>query len=129
MTRACIVGGAILGALAVAGGAFGAHGLRATLEATGHAATWETAFRYALVHAVALVATGLVAALPTCGRPRAVAAAGACFAVGTLIFSGCLAALALTDRGVLGAIVPIGGVLLIGGWVLLAVGAIGIRQR
>jgi len=123
MIRHCIVSGAILGVIAVAAGAFGAHGLAETLAATGQAANWETAFRYCLVHALALVATGLVAALPDAlPARRLLAAAGSCFAVGTLVFSGCLAALALTGVRVLGAIVPIGGTLLIVGWGLLAAG-------
>jgi uncharacterized membrane protein YgdD (TMEM256/DUF423 family) len=123
MIRHCIVFGAVLGGVAVAAGAFGAHGLAATLAATGQTANWDTAFRYGLVHALALVATGLVAGLPTAilGR-RWLAAAAWCFAVGTLVFSGCLAALALTGVRVLGAIVPIGGTLLIVGWGLLALG-------
>ncbi len=117
----CIAAGGILGAVAVATGAFGAHGLKAVLEATGQAANWETASRYALVHAVALVATGLAAGLPvaTLGR-RPLATAAWCFAAGTLVFSGCLWILALTGIRVLGAVVPIGGTLLIAGWVALA---------
>jgi uncharacterized membrane protein YgdD (TMEM256/DUF423 family) len=124
LTRICIAAGAVLGGLGVAAGAFGAHGLRSFLEAAGQAANWETAFRYCLVHALALVVTGLVAAVPSAvaARPQ-LAAAAWCFAGGTLIFSGCLAALALSGVRVLGAIVPIGGTLLIAGWVLLAIAA------
>jgi len=123
MIRRCIVSGAILGGVAVAAGAFGAHGLAATLAAAGQAANWETAFRYGLVHALALVATGLVAGLPTAAPGRRLLDAAAwCFAVGTVVFSGCLAALALTGVRPLGAIVPIGGTLLIVGWALLAAG-------
>jgi uncharacterized membrane protein YgdD (TMEM256/DUF423 family) len=121
VARFALVAGAILGGLSVAGGAFGAHGLRAVLEASGQAATWETAARYCMYHALALVATGLLAA----SAPRAggLGAATICFVIGTLIFSGCLVALALTGLKVLGAVVPIGGVLLIAGWAFLAVAA------
>ncbi len=121
VARFALVAGAILGGLSVAGGAFGAHGLRDVLEASGQAATWETAARYCMYHALALVATGLLAS----AAPRAggLGAATICFVVGTLIFSGCLVALALTGIKVLGAVVPIGGVLLIAGWALLAVAA------
>ena len=117
-----IIAGAILGAVSVAGGAFGAHGLKASLEASGQAANWETAFRYSLIHAVALVSVGLLASsrLTTGGS---LAASAWCFLLGTLIFSGCLAALALSGVKILGAIVPIGGVLLIVGWTLLALAA------
>ena len=111
-----IATGSVLAALAVAAGAFGAHGLRSTL-ATETLKTWETAARYALMHALATVAVGTLAAL----RPApGLAAAGWCFLVGTAIFSGCLFALALSGVKILGAVVPIGGVLLIAGWMLLA---------
>lgn len=117
MSRLFLTAGSLLGGLAVAAGAFGAHSLKAFLEAHGQAANWETAARYALVHALATVAVGTLAAL----RPApGLTAAGWCFLVGTAIFSGCLFALALTGVKILGAIVPIGGVLLIAGWMLLA---------
>ena len=121
LTGTCLAAGGVLGAVAVATGAFGAHGLKAILEASGQAANWETASRYAIVHAVALVATGLAAGLPDSafGR-RPLATAAWCFAAGTLVFSGCLWILALTGIRVLGAVVPIGGTLLIVGWVALA---------
>lgn len=120
--RASIVAGGLLGAVSVAAGAFGAHGLRAVLEASGQAGNWETASRYALVHALALVATGLVAALPGGAANRMVAAAAWCFGSGTLIFSGCLWILAVTGIRTLGAVVPIGGGLLVAAWLLLAIG-------
>jgi uncharacterized membrane protein YgdD (TMEM256/DUF423 family) len=125
IARLAILAGAVLGAVSVAAGAFGAHGLKAFLEAAGQSANWETAFRYSLVHAVAIVATGLVAALPQAAGSRgSLTAAVVCFILGTLIFSGCLAALCLTGVKILGAIVPIGGTLLIAGWILLAIAAL-----
>jgi uncharacterized membrane protein YgdD (TMEM256/DUF423 family) len=122
MHRLPLIAGAIIGGLSVAGGAFGAHGLKAVLEASGQSANWETAARYAMVHALALVAVGLFGAI----RPAAaglLVPATWCFLAGTVIFSGCLAALALSGVRILGAIVPIGGVLLIAGWALLALAA------
>lgn len=119
LPRCCIVVGTLLGATSVAGGAFGAHGLKQILEANGQAANWETAARYCMYHALALVALGMLASL----RPRVrgtIAAAAVCFMAGTLVFSGCLAVLALTGVKILGAVVPIGGVLLIAGWLLAA---------
>jgi len=117
--RFCLVAGSLLGGLAVAAGAFGAHGLAARLAAGGQTANWQTACSSCMVHALGLLAAGLVAARrqPHC---RLAIAAGGCFLAGTLIFSGCLAALALSGLKILGAIVPIGGVLLIAGWILLA---------
>lgn len=120
--RTSLVCGAILGAIGVACGAFGAHALRESLEATGHAATWETGCRYMLIHALALVAVGTLAAV----RPSISARLGPaawCFLAGTVIFSGCLLTLALTGVKALGAIVPIGGAGFIAGWLLLAVTA------
>lgn len=125
MSRLLIIAGALTGAVAVAAGAFGAHALQAVLEASGQAANWETAARYALVHAVAAVCAGLLASLPQAAGRRAAVAAGVCFITGTAIFSGCLGALALSGVRILGAVVPIGGALLILGWVLLAVAAWG----
>lgn len=122
LARLALVAGAALGGLSVAAGAFGAHGLKATLAATGQADNWETACRYAMYHALALVALGLLATIRS-PAPAGLAAAAWSFLAGTLIFSGCLAVLALTGIKILGAIVPIGGVLLILGWVLLALAA------
>jgi uncharacterized membrane protein YgdD (TMEM256/DUF423 family) len=125
MMRFCLLAGSLLGAVSVAAGAFGAHGLKAMLEASGQAANWETAFRYALVHALALVACGLAAAVLPAGGGWPLTAAAVSFLAGTLIFSGFLAALALSGVKILGAIVPIGGVLLIVGWLLFALAGIG----
>ena len=120
--RNCLVAGSVLGGVAVAAGAFGAHGLAARLAESGQAANWQTACSYCMYHALGLIAAGLVA-----GRSRPPArlapAAGWCFFCGTLIFSGCLAALALSGIKILGAIVPVGGVLMIAGWTLLAAAA------
>jgi uncharacterized membrane protein YgdD (TMEM256/DUF423 family) len=121
--------GAILGGVAVALGSFGAHGLKATLEANGQAANWETAVRYAVFHALALLVVGLAAGMPQAAPARGwLAVAGWAFFVGTLIFSGCLAALALSGIRWLGAIVPIGGVLFLIGWACLAIAAIGFKK-
>jgi len=116
---------AILGGLAVAAGALGAHALKQHFAAATDAATaeqrlanWETAARYQMYHALALFVVGLLAAQ----RPsHMLNAAGAAMTLGTIIFSGCLYALVLTGLRWLGAVVPIGGGLLIFGWLLLAV--------
>ena len=122
MLRLWLVCGAVLGFVGVAAGSFGAHGLKPLLEANGQAANWETAVRYCLFHALALVLVGLCAGLPQAAAGRGVLnAAGWSFLVGTLIFSGCLVALALSGVRILGAIVPIGGVLLLVGWACLAI--------
>lgn len=116
-----LVSGAVLGGVAVALGSFGAHSLKATLEANGQAANWETAVRYAVFHALALLAVGVLWGMPQAAGARGwLTVAGWAFLVGTLIFSGCLCVLALSGIRWLGAIVPIGGVLFLVGWATLA---------
>ena len=103
---------AVLGLLAVALGAFGAHGLKETLTRHGTAAVWETAVFYHFIHAVMLY---IVAA-------RMPLAAGPWFSffLGILVFSGSLYVLALTNIRWLGAITPLGGVSFLVGWLWLA---------
>ncbi len=111
--------GAISGALAVAAGAFGAHWLRERLD-TRALEVFETAARYQMFHALALLAVGLVL---IAARPAGVApqVAGWGFLIGTLVFSGSLYALALSGMRWLGAITPIGGLAFIIGWLALVV--------
>jgi len=124
MPRLLFLAAAILAGLGVAAGSFGAHGLRHVLEATGRADNWETAVRYCMYHALATLVVALAATLPQATAVRGLlGAAGLSFLVGTLVFSGCLGALALSGVRVLGAIVPIGGVLFLVGWALLAAAA------
>jgi uncharacterized membrane protein YgdD (TMEM256/DUF423 family) len=106
---------ATLGFLGVALGAFGAHGLRERL-APGMLDVYKTGVLYHLLHAVALLAVALGA--ERLARPRAVAVL---FTAGVVIFSGSLYALALTGIRTLGAITPVGGLLLMAGWVTLAI--------
>ena len=105
---------AVLGFLAVALGAFGAHGLHDVLEKNGRLATWETAVLYHLTHAVVLL---LISTL----RPLRIAAWRLMLA-GVAVFSGTLYALALTTVKWLGAITPLGGLCLLAGWLALAFG-------
>lgn len=116
MTRLAITAGAILGLLGVATGAFGAHGLKGHLEPA-MLEIWNTASRYALVHAIALVATGLLADRHP---SRFATVAGWAFLSGTAIFSGTLWLLAVTGVRWLGAITPLGGTALLVGWGALA---------
>ncbi len=122
-----LVLGACLGALAVGLGAFGAHGLPKYYDLLDLSAgddlrhkglaNWEIAARYHMYHALAMFGVGILADRR---RLALLDAAGICFFVGILVFSGCLYALSLTGTKILGAIVPIGGVSFIVGWVLLA---------
>ena len=111
----------LFGALGVAIGAFGAHALHDTLVRAGRLDTFETAVRYQFYHALALLAVGVLwAARP---EQRALGTTGALWAGGIVVFSGSLYALCFTGITKLGAVAPIGGLLLLGGWVglLLAV--------
>jgi uncharacterized membrane protein YgdD (TMEM256/DUF423 family) len=118
--RALLTVGAVLGLLGVAAGAFGAHAVRERIGPD-RLEDWRTAADYQLWHALATIASGFAAARWESG---AAAAAGWCFVAGTLLFSGSLYALALTDRRRLGAITPIGGLLLLAGWALLVYGGL-----
>jgi len=107
--------GCILGFLGVGAGAFGAHALRARVPVD-LLAVFETAARYQMYHALALLAVALLLARAPSAAARA---AGWLFAVGIVIFSGSLYALALSGVRVLGAITPIGGVCFLAGWIAL----------
>lgn len=113
--------GCVFGFLAVAAGAFGAHALRARLGAE-MLAVWETAARYQMYHALALLAVAMAAARAPAGGWTA---AGWLFTAGIVIFSGSLYLLALSGTRWLGAITPIGGLCLLAGWIALALGARG----
>lgn len=108
--------GALFALSGVAAGAFGAHGLKARL-APEMLAIFETAVRYQLVHALALLAV----AWATVRWPgRMTTAAGVLFIAGIVLFSGSLYGLALGGTRAVGLITPVGGVAFIAGWACLA---------
>lgn len=114
--RTATVLGAVLAGTAVATGAFAAHGLRSRLD-PGLLETFGTAARYQMIHGIALI----VAALASERWPQArLAPVWWMFLAGTVVFSGSLYLLALTGLHPIGAITPIGGVLLIAGWATFA---------
>jgi uncharacterized membrane protein YgdD (TMEM256/DUF423 family) len=112
--RRTLAAGALLAGLAVAAGAFGAHALKSSLspEALGW---WQTAVEYQMWHALALLALA---------RVERAGLASALLTAGTLVFSGSLYLLALTGARWLGAATPLGGLLLLAGWALLALRAL-----
>lgn len=116
MKSPLLAAGAINAALAVAAGAFAAHGLRERL-APRALEIFETGARYHMYHALAMVLCAVVA---TSGARTA----GWIFQAGIAVFSGSLYALALTDVKVLGAITPLGGLAFLAGWIWLAVSAL-----
>jgi uncharacterized membrane protein YgdD (TMEM256/DUF423 family) len=112
--------GAIFAAIAVAAGAFGAHGLKARISPD-MLAVFEVGARYHMYHALALMACAWAATRWPGGL---VAAAFFLFVAGTLVFSGSLYALALTGARWLGALTPLGGVAFLAGWLCLALAAL-----
>lgn len=120
MLRWALIAAAVSGALAVILGAFGAHALAERLDASGEA-LWRTASHYHFLHTLILAVAALLPALGI-GR-RLAATACVLWLCGIAVFSGSLYGLALSGVGVLGAITPIGGVVLIAGWIVLAVAA------
>ena len=122
MQRTFLAIAALFGLIAVAAGAFGAHALEARLAAD-RLAIFETAARYQMYHALALVGVAWAGtALPAAGS--FVTASGWAFVIGTLVFCGSLYLLALGGPRWLGAITPIGGLGFLAGWALLGLAAL-----
>lgn len=115
--RLFIVLGAVSACLAVAFGAFGAHALRQRL-APEMLAVWHTAVEYHLFHSLGLLVIGLLSV--HLARSRLLAWSGWMMAVGVGIFSGTLYALALSGERMLGMLTPVGGLLMLTSWLLLA---------
>lgn len=109
--------GSLLAGIGVVLGAFGAHFLK-TRVAPEFLVIFETGTRYQLIHALALILLGLIA---TRTDNAMIKGSGLCFLVGTLIFSGSLYALVATGNKTWGAVTPLGGLLLISGWLILSV--------
>jgi uncharacterized membrane protein YgdD (TMEM256/DUF423 family) len=119
LDRLFFVAGTLSGLIAVALGAFAAHGLKARLTPE-LLATFEIGARYQMYHALALLG---VAWACTRWPGNATLAAGWLFVAGTIVFSGSLYALALTGEKWLGAITPFGGLAFLAGWLCLAAAA------
>ena len=128
MERLFLVLSGVYGFLGVALGAFGAHGLKARLDALPDGAQrmawWQTAAQYHLIHAVALAVAAYLAARTGAG---AATVAGFCFAGGVLLFSGSLYVMTLTGVRVLGAVTPFGGLLMLAGWASVVLAALRLR--
>jgi uncharacterized membrane protein YgdD (TMEM256/DUF423 family) len=104
---------AVLCFLAVALGAFGAHGLRSTLEARGMVDVWNKAVFYQFIHAIALLVLALYGSLNR--------GAWWLLFVGIVLFSGSLYMLALIPQALdwLGPVTPVGGLCFLAGWAWL----------
>lgn len=110
--------------LAVGLGAFGAHALKAKLEAEGTLATFQTAVHYQFYHTLALLAIGI---LITKYPSQWLTYSGYSMMLGLIIFSGSLYILCFTGMKWLGAITPIGGLAFIVGWACLLLAVMKIQ--
>jgi uncharacterized membrane protein YgdD (TMEM256/DUF423 family) len=115
MNRVFFSLGALFALLSVAAGAFGAHLLRNQLDVQS-LEIFQTAARYQMYHALALLVVGWVAMN---GHNKLLSWAGWCFTAGILIFSGSLYGLSLSGVKILGAVAPLGGLSLMAGWGIL----------
>jgi uncharacterized membrane protein YgdD (TMEM256/DUF423 family) len=120
MARTFILIGSLLGGLAVALGAFGAHALEARLSAD-DLSTFQTAVRYQMYHALALLAVAF--ALGRWPDAGVLNLAGWLFVAGVGLFSGSLYLLSLAGIRWMGAVAPLGGAAFIAGWLCLALAA------
>jgi len=120
MDRTFFALGSLLAGIAVAAGAFGAHALRARLSPN-DLATFETAARYQMYHALALLAVAWAVQQWPGALPRA---AGWLFVAGIVVFSGSLYTLVLSGQRWLGAVTPLGGVAFLAGWACLLAAAL-----
>lgn len=119
MQKILFLTGSVFGFLSVLFGAFGAHALKHHLSAD-MLAIFETGVRYQTYHAFALLAASWAVSV---FDSKLIARAGTCFTAGIIIFSGSLYILALTGIKMFGAITPIGGLLLMAGWLFMILGA------
>jgi len=119
------VWGAVLGALAVGAGAFGAHALEGS-RWEDDLPTFETAVRYQMYHALAILAVGFLHGIVK--ESRAVNVAGWAFTIGVALFSGGLYLWIFTDARPFVMVVPVGGTSLIVGWVAMAIAARGVPR-
>ena len=121
MDRNFVMMGAVLMFLGVGAGAFGAHGLAAYFERFPDLeATYETAVRYHLIHALAILITAWIV---TEYNANFATWAGWLFLVGIILFSGSLYLLVFTQMRWLGAITPLGGLAFLAGWVMIFLAA------
>ena len=118
--------GALFAFAGVALGAFGAHALEGKVKPE-DLPIWETAVRYHMYHALALMAVGVMQQLPALSQSALLNLSTALFSAGIVVFSGSLYLLVMTDRRWLGAVTPLGGLLLLAGWLALAWGVGRIR--
>jgi uncharacterized membrane protein YgdD (TMEM256/DUF423 family) len=125
MTQVFLAIASILGGLAVAIGAFGAHALKEQLSDRA-LAIFETANRYQMYHALAILLVALLRQ-QTEAAQLYLTISGYSFLIGIMLFSGSLYALSISGVKVLGAIAPLGGLAFLIGWGCLAIAAFNFK--
>jgi uncharacterized membrane protein YgdD (TMEM256/DUF423 family) len=120
-----LVTGALLGLLGVGLGAFGAHALKPMLLASGRLDTYELAVRYQFYHAFALLTVGILQQYLT---SKYFKISGLLLTLGVGLFSGSLYLLCFTGITAVAMITPFGGVLMIFGWLFMAIGILGGKK-
>lgn len=130
MNRPLALAAAVLGFTGVALGALGAHALERAVvglpDAARRLAWWETAARYHLIHALALLG---VAALAQAAPGRLARSSGAAFVLGIALFSGSLYVMGATGERALGMVTPFGGLAFLAGWTFAAAAAWKLPRR
>lgn len=121
MHKSFMITGALLAALAVGMGAFGAHGLKSQLSVE-MMSVYKTAVEYHMYHALGLFLTGLLLKLYPSGN--LIIWAAVLMMAGLVLFSGSLYVLSISGLRWLGAITPFGGTAFILAWILITVGLI-----
>jgi uncharacterized membrane protein YgdD (TMEM256/DUF423 family) len=125
MTKMFLAIASIFGGLSVGAGAFASHALKDKLSERA-LEIFETADRYQMYHALALLLVALLINQTESSQPSLVIA-GWAFIIGIVVFSGSLYALSLTDIKILGAITPLGGLAFIIGWGALAYSSLNFK--
>ena len=123
LQRFALLAGGLLGLIAVALGAFGAHGLAAMLAEKGTTHSWETAARYNVYHALALLVLTAIAGIPGFSATL-LAWAARLWTIGTLLFAGSLYWYAVGGPHPLVFVTPLGGVVLLSGWACVVIAAL-----
>jgi len=123
--------GAILLALSVIIGAFGAHSLKDILESNERVQTYETAVQYMFIHALGVLVSGILMEILPLNRKsiRRLGFASILFILGILLFSGSLFIISVSGITLWGAIAPFGGLSFIGGWVITSIVLLGHQKN
>lgn len=121
MASLIIVSGALLGAAGLIAGTFASHAVARVCRSPDQVRNWEAAIRAGLVHAIVMLVAGILLLTPRANDARGLlTAAGLLFLTGTLLFSVCLAAFAISGRAIFAAVAPLGSIVLLIGWAALA---------